>query len=194
MNAEAESKTIALKSIRFSLGTFEGFNFRSQSAIPRILTADEVVGWDHDRQGEAEFWPAGDRAEMRVLFNHRSSITAVELLALDRLLNELSGDSAVNFLRIHYAVNIQGGDLADLNREGVENQGADVFLGSNFTDLRRDTAYELFELYYPEEYRMWEKSCCDDLDFDPDRFLDSPTWFVEEVHLGDQVALLVAPQ
>ena len=115
------------------------------------------------------------------------------MLELDRLLGELGGDSAVNFLRI-YSVNICGADLAELTREGVEDQCLEVYLGSNFTDLRRETAYELFELYYPEEYRVLEQSTCDGLHFDPDHFLDSPAFSVEEVDLGDEVALLVATQ
>ena len=194
MDTQTQSSTLPGETIRFDLGTFEGFNFRSQSAIERTLTAQEVVDWNHDAQGEAEFWPSGDRREMTVLFNHRSNIPTTELLELDRLLGELGGDSTVNFLRIHHAVNICGADLAGLTRESVEDQCLDVYLGSNFTDLRRETAYELFELYYPEEYRIWEKSICDGLYFDPDRFLDSPAFSVEEVDLGDQVALLVATQ
>jgi hypothetical protein len=178
--------------INFDLGKFEGFNFRSQSAIPKLLTAAEVVGWDHDRSGEAEFWPTGDRTEMAILFHHRSSASGSELLDLDRLLGELGGDSVTNFLKIHHAVNVRGGNLATLSRDEVEDSSVEVFVGSNFTDLRRETAYQLFELYYPEEYRVWEKSTCDGLIFDTDRFLDSPAISIEEVKLDDQqVALIV---
>jgi hypothetical protein len=182
------------EAIQFDLGTFEGFNFRSQSAILQNLTVSEVVAWDHDRQGEAEFWPAGDRPEVAIVFNHRTSISGAELLELDRLLQELGDDSTVNFLRIHYAVNICGEDLSGLSREDIEDQNLDVFLGSSFIDLRREAAFQFFELYYPDEYRVWEKSICDGLIFDTDRFLDSPSFFVEEVTLGDEKALLVAPQ
>ena len=182
------------ETIHQDLGTFEGFNFRSQSAIPRNLTAAEVVGWDHDRKGEAEFWPAGDRPEVQILFRNRSSITGTELQALDRLLDELGGDSVENFLRVHYAVNTCGGDLATLTAAEVEDNSLDIFQGSNFTDLRREAAYQLFELFYPDEYRAWEKTTCDGLIFDTDRFLDSPAFSVEEIALADKVALLVAPQ
>lgn len=37
--------------LTYELGTFEGFNFRDQSAIERNVTAQEVVDWDHDRVG-----------------------------------------------------------------------------------------------------------------------------------------------
>jgi hypothetical protein len=194
MNFCNDTCTSAQSTIRHDLGTFEGFNFRSQSAISQNLTAEEVVGWDHDRQGEAEFWPAGDRPEVGIVFHGRSSVTAGELLALDRLLDELGGDSVENFLRVHYAVNTCGADLATLTRREVEDNSLDIFLGSNFTDLRREAAYQLFELFYPDEYRAWEKTTCDGLIFDTDRFLDSPAFCAEEIDLGDQVALLVASQ
>jgi len=193
MKSEDTTKSPA-QEIYYDLGTFEGFNFRSQSAISRNRTAAEVVAWDHDKEGEAEFWPAGDRPEVLILFRNRSSVTATELIELDELLHKLGGDSTENFLRIHYAVNVCGNDLATLTREEVEDNYVDIYQGTNFTDLRREAAYQLFELFYPDEYRAWEKSTCDGLIFDTDRFLDSPAFAVEEVELGGQVALLVASQ
>ena len=180
--------------LQFNLGTFEGFNFRTQSAIERLLTADEVVHWEHDADGEAEFWPAGDHPGVAVLFEHRTAVTAADLLALDRLLLELGGDAFENFLRIHHAVNCCGYDLQTLVAGTVEDQSLHIFEGTNFLDLRREAAYELFELYYPEAYTAWERSCCDGLIFDTDRFLDSPGFSVEEVRIGGRLALLVAPQ
>lgn len=180
--------------IEFDLGTFEGFNFRRQSAIDRILTAAEVVGWDHDEQGEAEFWPAGDRPEVAMFFKSRSTVSGSELLDLDRLLHDMGGDSPYHFVQIHYAVNVSGAKLATLTREEVEDFPLHVFFGASFLDVRREAAYELFELYYPDEYRVWEKSLCDGLIFDTDRFLDSPVFSTEELRLGDGVALLVAAQ
>jgi hypothetical protein len=192
MPATTESQPATFPRLTFDFGTFEGFNFRSQCAIPRHLTAAEVVAWDHDRDGEAEFWPAGDAPAVELLFKHRARATAAELLDLDRLLNELRGDSAASYLRIHYAVNVRGARLDTLTREAVEDQPLDIFVGTNFSDVRRTAAFELFELYYPEEYRVWEKSLCDGLTFDPDDFLASPIFMVEEVDLGEQVAVLVA--
>ncbi len=181
--------------IEFDFGTFEGFNFRSQSAIERSLTAAEVVAWDHDELGEAEFWPAGDHPKLSLVFNGQSSVTASELLDLDRLLAELGGDSVENFLRIHYGANIRGDPLDGLTVQGIEDENPHLFLGENFTDLRRDAAYDLFELFfYPEAYAAWEKSLCDGLIFDTDRFLDSPAWSVEEIDLRERKALIVAPQ
>ena len=182
------------KTLKSDLGTFEGFNFRSQSAIERILTAEEVINWDHDRKGEAEFWPSGDCAGVALIFQSRSAVTGSELLDLDRLLDELGGDTTENFLRIYYAVNTRRDSLAGLTAAQVEDHNLSLFVGTSFIDLRRDAAFELFELYYPEEYRVCEKSTCDGLIFDEDRFLDSPSFSVEEVIIGEQKALLVVPQ
>jgi hypothetical protein len=178
---------------RFNLGTFEGFNFKTQSAICRILTASQVIYWDHDREGEAEFWPAGDRPEVSLLFRHEC-VTGSELLDLDRLLNELGDDSADSFLRIHHARNGSGFHLADLTREKLDDLSLYIYFGSNFTDVRKEAAYDLFENFYPEEYTIWEKSHCDGLIFDTDHFLNSPSWWTQEIKLGDMVALLVSPQ
>ena len=189
MNGPNETNS---REISFEMGTFEGFNFRTQSAIPRLLTADEVVSWDHDREGEAEFWPSGDKREVSLLFNRE--VTASELRDLDRLLTELGDDSAENYLRIHSMVNITGAKLSELSREAIEDQFLHIFFGDSFLDLRREAAYELFELYYPEEYQVWEKSTCDGLIFDTDRFIDSPSFSSEEVNLGEKKALLISPQ
>jgi hypothetical protein len=180
--------------IDFDFGTFEGFNFRSQSAIDRVLTASEVVAWDHDRLGEAEFWPAGDRPELSLVFRGATSVTGRELRELNRLLVELGGDDTENFLRIFYLLHTCGSTLEDLHREQVEDQCLHLFFGENFTDLRQQTAYELFELYYPEAYEAWEKHPCDGLIFDTDRFLDSPSWSIEEIELGERRALIVVSQ
>ena len=89
-------------------------------------------------------------------------------------------------------MNICGAELGSLSRDAVEENFLQVFYGSSFLDVRRAAAYELFELSYPDEYAVWEKSTGDGLIFDHDRFLDSPCFFVEEVRLAEQVALLVA--
>jgi hypothetical protein len=191
MESRSDTCPTSNPKIVFDLGTFEGFNFRTQSAILRPLTAAEVIGWDHDRQGEAEFWPAGDRAEVALLFKYKGTVTGPELLELDRLLTEMRGDSVENFLMIHYVVNTCGAALEGLSRNAVDGANLEIFLGSNFSELREEAAYSLFQVYYGEEYDVWEQSNCDGLIFDVDRFLDSPGFSVEQVKLGDRRALLI---
>ena len=72
--------------LKHDLGEFEGFNFRNQTAIYPNLTAREVVDWDHDGEGEAEFWPAGDHSGVAALFSQKSAVSGSELKALDDLL------------------------------------------------------------------------------------------------------------
>lgn len=193
IQSSLETASTGIPATRFNLGSFEGFNFRDQSAIDRELSAEDVIGWDHDRHGEAEFWPAGDQAGVALLFSAQNSVTATELLALDRLLDELGGDSIENFLKLRHTLSVSSKDLCGLTGAEVEDQNTHIFTGSNFWDLRREAAYELFELYYPEAYDGWEKSQCDGLVFDTDRFLDSPGWSVDEVRFANGVALIVTP-
>jgi hypothetical protein len=121
-------------------------------------------------------------------------VTGSELIHIDRILSELGSDSPENYLRIHYALNTCGAQLETLTAGTIEDYPLHIFIGTSFLDLRREAAYELFELYYPEEYKVWEKSLCDGLIFDTDHFLGSPTFSVEEVSFGDKVALIVAAQ
>jgi hypothetical protein len=178
----------------YDLGTFEGFNFRNQSAIPKTLTADEVFNWDHDAHGEAEFWPAGDVAGVALIFKGQNAVTASEISALHSLLNELGGDSPENYLRIYYSVSMLGERLGDVDASKVEDQAPMIYWGDSFCDVRKEAAYELFETYYPELYRIWESTPCDGFSFDVDQFLDSPQWSTEEVKFDGRAALLISPQ
>jgi hypothetical protein len=194
METETAEKEVERQTLCFDLGTFEGFNFRSQNAIERELTAEEVVNWNHDRDGEAEFWPSGENPGVSLVFKGQNAVSGGELLALDQLLEDMGVDSDENFLQIYFALSHGGISVERLDTATVQDNPPQIFFGSHFFELRKEVAYELFELYYPEEYRVWEKSLCDGLIFDVDRFLDSPSFCVDEVKLGDRAALLVSPQ
>ena len=156
-------------------------------------TAEAVVNWDHDKEGEAEFWPSGDNRGVQLVFEGSSSVRSADLLRLDALLENLGGDSEVNFLRVFYAISECGADLQELSAAQIEDQNLQIYFADYFTDARKKAAYELFELCYPEEYHVWEKSPCDGLVFDVDRFIDSADFNVVEVRLGEKAVLLVAP-
>jgi len=179
--------------LRFDLGTFEGFNFRHQSAIEEILTAEQMVNWDHDKDGEAEFWPSGDNDGVALIFRDHTSVTCSHVVALDTLLQDLGGDDRESFIKIYHAVQSNGIRLADLTAREVEDSNSHIFIGDCFIDLRKEAAYELFEVYWPEAFKAWESCNCDGLIFDVDRFLDSPGWSIDELRLGDSVALVVTP-
>lgn len=179
-------------SFTFDFGTFEGFNFRDQSAIEQVLTAEDVANWDHDLDGEAEFWPDGDNEYIWLIFKSNSNVTVNDLFTLEHLLYELGDDSGETYLKIYYCIECLGYSLKDVTPDMVQDADCMVFSGDSFIESRREAAYEIFETYYPEEYAVWEKSLCDGLFFDEDRFLDSPVFSVTEVRVGDQAILLIS--
>ena len=80
------------RTLNHDFGTFTGFNHREDKPIDRTLTDEDIVWWDHDRLGEATFWPTGGHAGLAVLCSERKWITGMELRTLDRLLTDL-GDA-----------------------------------------------------------------------------------------------------
>lgn len=179
-------------SLRYDFGTFEGFNFRDQSAITRTLSAEEVLNWDHDRSGEAEFWPAGDNGIISLILSDRTTCAST-LLALDGLLADLSGDEEDNLLRIYYLARVQGERIDDIKASEVEDLNIHIFKAAHFTEVRCTAAYELFEMYWPEGYAAWESCQCDGFNFDVDRFLDSPQFSTIELSIRNEEILLVVP-
>lgn len=174
------------------LGTFEGFNHKTQEAIYPNVTAQEIIDWDHDGNGEAEFWHSGDiPAIARILDS--DDVLPKDVVALDRLLSKLGDDISV-LARIIYLTEDNGHRLQELDAETVEDSPVTIFSDSvSFIDLRRTAAYELFELYYPEEFQVWDKSTCDGLTFDTDRFLDSPCFSTAEYQFGEERILVIEP-
>jgi len=179
--------------LTFDLGTFEGFSFRHQCAVERRLTANEVIAWNHDRDGEARFWPSGDRWEVTLILTGKHAIVESDLREIDRLLYELGGDSTENFLRIYYAANICGKSIRSLSGELIKKQPIHIFLGTNFSNLRKEANGELFKLYYPDKYALCGGSFCVGLILGTDLLLDCSSWSVNEITFGEQKALIVVP-
>jgi len=152
------------------IGEFEGFNFRSQSAIMQTLTAEEVINWDHDRDGEAEFWPDGSNAFVSKLLPG-TACSADEVSEVIRIFEELDGNEQELVKAVY--LRDRGSDLEDITRQAIDDSCLYVFGPGYFTDLVKEAAYELFEAYWPEAYKSWEQSTIPGLHFDPEDFLES---------------------
>ena len=142
------------------LGHFEGFNFRTQSAIERILTADDVKRWDHDKKGEAEFWPTG------------SNCNARELIEIERIVEELEGDET-ELLKAIYLRQTHGMELEKINQARIEERNIFIFGPETLlTELWNNAAWELLELYYPEAYKLVESAHVPGVIFDETQFIE----------------------
>jgi hypothetical protein len=164
------------------LGMFEGFNFRDQCAIDRNLTADEVINWDHDKDGEAEFWPDGSSVFVNKLLPG-NSCSAGEIQEVVRIFEELEY-SPIDLAKAVFLRDV-GNSLEDIGRDAIDNSRLYVFGPGWFVDLEKEAAYELFEMFWPEAYTWWEKSNVPGLHFDVKDFISHfPTLEVKLQHGG----------
>ena len=150
------------------LGRFEGFNFREDCAIETTLTADDVINWDHDANGEAEFWPDGSNVFVAKLLPG-TSCTAEEISEVMRIFEELHG------LRHDLAKAVylrdRGSPLEDISRRAIGGSCLYVFGPGWFVDLEKEAAYKLFELFWPNVYAICEKNTVPGLTFDVEKFM-----------------------
>ena len=177
--------------LRFELGTFAGYNLSHPVAMRRRLTAQEVVDLEHEVEDTAEFRPAGDRFEIRLIFGAGNPVSVAQLRSLDRVLQELGGDSIRNFLHLHSAIDDFNVDLATATARDIEHPDRHLFIGDDFFDLRDEAADALLAYYWPEGHRAAQSSHTAGLFSDSGRVLQWMMCTVEEVDLGDQLALIV---
>lgn len=171
--------------IENDLGHFEGFSFTRQCAIETILTANEVL--DYSEKEEAEFWPAGDNDLVRALLDSKTT-TSSQLIALDALITSLGEDRLIPAIVLIG----DGYRISDITEDLLDERSFHHFEADNFLDARKEAAYQLFELYWPEAYKAWETGAHPDgLYFDADRFLDSPQCSTTEIKLGERRIVLV---
>jgi hypothetical protein len=176
-----------------SRGVVEGCEDAERKAFFREMDLSEGRQWDPEGQEDDEFSSVRDMRALRVLFQGRHALDAKGMEAAIQLVEAFDGDDLDSILRLHVLVNIQGMDLDAVTVAAMGDLPLSTFRGENFHDLRREAAFELFQLYWPDLYSILEKTPMDGLRFDVDAFLDSPSWVTEEVQLGSECVLLVMP-
>ncbi len=175
-----------------SRGVVAGCEDAERKAFFREMDLSEGRQWDpEDQEGEDELSSVRDMRAMRVLFQGRHALDAKGMETAIQLVQAFDGDDLDSILRLHVLVNIQGMDLEAVTVAAMGDLPLSTFRGENFHDVRREAAFELFQLYWPDLYAIWEKTPMDGLRFDVDAFLDSPSWVTEEVQLGSECVLLV---
>ena len=155
--------------ISADLGYFEGFNFRDQCAIEKILTAEDVVNWDHDEDGEAEFWPEGSNVFVQALTDE--NCTGSNLREIDRIFLELDEEEHL-LVKAVYLYQCESVALTDITRDRVEDVRPFVYGPGYFSDLKKEAAWDLFENLYPEACEFTQKHHTPGLSFDEENFLN----------------------
>ena len=156
--------------IENDLGEFEGYNFREMSAIFPNHSAQEVIDWDHDGQGEAEFWPEGSNTFVRLLADGNCS--ASDLIEIDRIFSELDNNEQ-ELIKAVYLKQNNGLNLKDITREAIDDACLYVYGPGYFSDLREEAAWDLFEQFHPEAYKLIESWSIPGLGFDETDFLST---------------------
>lgn len=176
--------------IENDLGMFEGFNFRNQAAIPKLLTAQEVINWDHDKQGEAEFWPHNNNELAATVFKTLGGkeVTANEIILVDKLL-ELEEYELVQVLA---AVDDQGLHYC---REKLEDNALELLddycfyhhsqTKEAFKSIKEESAWAYMEEHLPETYKILTEAHIPGLSFDPFEFFEDCCIRYFEVKIDD---------
>jgi hypothetical protein len=174
-------------------GTFTGDNLKEQKALERELTPEEGREWEADEAGEEESERGRACRAMALFTTGPDALGPQELHTVAGLLAAVDGDREDTLLRLQVLVHVQGADLGTVTVADLQDLPLNTYRGSSFIEVRREAAFELFQLCWPDLYAVWEKTPMDGLRFDVDAFLDSPAWVTEELQLGSDCVLLVLP-
>ena len=187
------------KSIRSNLGLFNGYDFRSQSKMDRLFSANEVINWDHHKDGDAQFRPSGDHKGVFEVFKrkdwyyepdlHKDYFENWEIQHLDELIDAY-GDEPGTFAKIIWHLE-KGCRFLDVTISEIKEANLYVYRGENFLTLMKKAADEIFKILYPEDYKLSLNSCCRWLTFDHYRFLSGPIFSTMEITIGNENFLVV---
>ena len=90
---------------------------------------------------------------------------------VSRIIEELE-NSPHELVKAIYLVD-RGEALTGIGRDAIDDSFLYAFgPDSSFISLEREAAYELFETFWPDTYRLWEGNSVPGLRFDPEDFLN----------------------
>ena len=177
------------------LGTFDGYNLEHDKSIINISAADLIL-YDHELSGEAEFWPSGDNVGVRMVFkdlNLNGRVTGEMLLSLKKIILEMGGPSLTNYAILHHAIHYNGETLETISASELLDLNLHVFHSEKYEsnkELETRAAYELLELYYPEHLKMLNTPV-DGITFNPKHFLTCGIFGISEIKISDELTILV---
>lgn len=81
--------------------------------------------------------------------------------------------ASASFRKAIYLKQNNGLELKDITREATDDSCLYIFGPGFFSDLKKEAAWELFEQFHPEAYKLVESWTIPGLDFDEEQFLNS---------------------
>jgi hypothetical protein len=111
---------------------------------------------------------------------------------LEHLKSLLSTGADYELITVIIAVHENGGSILDLDEDAVADLAGNyqIFTGATFCDLYDEALHQIFEDYYPEEYKLTVEGHCPFIQIDRDA-LDGPEFATIELNLGEQKILAV---
>ena len=177
------------------LGTFDGYNLEHDKAIINISAADLIL-YDHELSGEAEFWPSGDNVGVKLVFEElsiKNRVTGEMLLDLKRIILEMGGPSLTNYAILHHAIHYNGETLETILASELLDLNLHVFHNEKFEskrELETRAAYELLELYYPKYFEIMNNPIAG-ISFDAKHFLNCGLFGISIIKISDELTILV---
>ena len=182
--------------MKYDFGTFDGghWPYEYQSFDDPVASQD-VVDWDAITDGDAEFWPSGDKEEIELLFEGATErgqerVSKVELIHLANLLDHLGGDNLENYLRIRHAMRARETGVGRVSSELLDSMVVHIFVGEEIGEVRRRAAAAMEAHYQPKTWSVEGEETSDTLT----TIKRSPAWSFEEITVADKVAVIISPK
>lgn len=181
--------------MKYDFGTFDGGHWPYEyNRFHDPITPQALIDWDVVTDGDAEFWPSGDKEEIALLFTRATEddydrILKADLIVLSKLLDHLGGDSLENYLRIRHAAKAHGGIVANVETAALDLLVVHIFVGDEIGDVRRRAVAAIEDRYQPQSWSVEGEESSDILTM----IQRSPAWTFEELTVSGKVAVIIAP-
>jgi len=174
------------------LGNFSGRIWHESGNLSREFSPEEVLEWNQDHDGFAEFYPSGDHEGVSLVFREKASVSTADLVELDHLIDGLRYPPKISCLLIHHLMHKHKVDVANLDCSDIEDSEAVIATGRTFFEAEQMATAKLYD-HFPEE--------CPDIlhgldsavrDRELLKLLYSPKFVITQARFSNDVGMVVS--